>query len=150
VTATEDSLRLCRAELAQLQAALEEALETQAEDRRRREIAEERLTRLSEAVNRRLAVGPKSLLGGRLRTRGAESAQVELVRSSPLFDPVWYLGRHPEVLDTGLSPAEHYVRHGAAEGLDPGPDFSSADYLRGHPEVAKSGVNPLVHHLSPR
>jgi len=149
VSATEESLRLCRAELAQVQAALEAALETQAEDRRRREAAEARLTALSEMVNRRLATAPRSVLGSRLRAR-AEAAQAELVRSSPLFDPVWYLSRHPEVLETGLSPAEHYVRLGAAEGLDPGPDFSTADYLRGHPEVAKSGENPLVHHLSTR
>ena len=147
VSATEESLRLCRAELAQVQAALEAALEIQAEDRHRREVAEARLGALAEAVDRRLATAPRSVLGSRLRTRGPEAAQAELVRSSPLFDPVWYLGRHPEVLETGMSPAEHYVRLGAAEGLDPGPDFSTADYLRGHPEVAKSGENPLVHHL---
>lgn len=150
MSATEESLRLCRAELAQVQAALEAALETQAEDRRRREVAEERLTALSEVVNRRLADAPRSILGSKLRMRGSEAAQVELVRSSPLFDPVWYLCRHPEVLDMGMSPAEHYVRVGAAEGLEPGPDFSTADYLRGHPEVASSGENPLVHHLRTR
>jgi hypothetical protein len=148
VNATEEALRLCRVELAQVQAALEAALETQAEDRRRREVAERQLAELSEVVDRRLSAGPRSALATRLRSRSPEAAQVELVRSSSLFDAVWYLSHHPHVVETGLSPAEHYVRLGAVEGLDPGPDFSTDDYLRGHPDVAKSRENPLVHYLS--
>ena len=48
---------------------------------------------------------------------------------------------------TGLPPALHYLRHGAAAGHDPGPKFSTSGYLRKNPEVAASGANPLVHHL---
>ena len=48
---------------------------------------------------------------------------------------------------TGLPPALHYLRHGAAEGLDPSPRFDTTQYLADHPDVAASGANPLLHHL---
>ncbi|MDP4002727.1 hypothetical protein [Methylobacterium sp. NEAU K] len=48
----------------------------------------------------------------------------------------------------GRSPAEHYVLHGAASGLDPAPLFSTRTYLTLYPDIAEAGVNPLGHYLN--
>lgn len=76
-----------------------------------------------------------------------QSSLVELIEGSSYFDAPWYLAEYPDVLGAGCSPAEHYLLHGAAEGRDPGPDFSTAYYLREAPDVEAAGTNPLVHFL---
>ena len=72
------------------------------------------------------------------------------IQESGLLDGPWYLREYPHVVSSGLSPARHYLRHGAAAGLDPSPDFSTEDYLRRHPDLAADGENPLLHHLQRR
>jgi hypothetical protein len=64
-----------------------------------------------------------------------------------LFDAAWYLVTYPDVAAAGVNPLEHYLRHGAAEGRDPGPLFSTRWYLEAYPDVAAAGVNPLEHYL---
>jgi glycosyltransferase involved in cell wall biosynthesis len=72
---------------------------------------------------------------------------VQLLEESALFDADWYQETHPEVARSGLSPAWHYLLHGAAAQFDPGPTVSTAGYLARNPDVAASGMNPLVHYL---
>ncbi len=74
-------------------------------------------------------------------------AEARLVAESPLFDAEWYLARYPDVADSGLHPATHYVERGVAEGRDPGPRLSTQAYLELYPDVAAARVNPLVHYL---
>jgi hypothetical protein len=76
-----------------------------------------------------------------------ETADAKELRRSRLFDGVWYLSTYPEVAETGLSPALHYLRHGAQEGKDPGPEFSTKHYVARHPLIRRTGVNPLLNHL---
>ena len=64
-----------------------------------------------------------------------------------LFDPDWYLSNYPEVATAGHDPFSHYLSVGAAEGRDPGPNFSTLGYLQRYPDLAKAGVNPLLHYL---
>ncbi len=64
------------------------------------------------------------------------------LRSSVLFDPVFYAAR---VWFSGDA-AMHYLLHGADDGLDPGPFFSTNGYLRQNPDVAQRGMNPLAHY----
>jgi glycosyltransferase involved in cell wall biosynthesis len=73
---------------------------------------------------------------------------LEVVRSSVLFDPQWYLTRYQDVLDAGIDPAQHYVSRGWLEDRDPGPYFSSSLYLRENPDVGLARVNPLYHYIS--
>jgi hypothetical protein len=73
--------------------------------------------------------------------------EVELVRASKWFDAEWYATEYPDVANSGIDPAEHYLRHGAPEGRDPGPQFSTEAYLRDHPALAETGANPLLHFL---
>ncbi|MFF7061219.1 glycosyltransferase [Pseudomonas sp. NPDC008258] len=63
-----------------------------------------------------------------------------------LFDAAWYLQRYPDVANAGISPWEHYVANGFAEGREPGPNFNTAWYLEQCIEARDSGLPPLVHY----
>ncbi len=76
-----------------------------------------------------------------------ERRQVELIRSSPLFDAAWYLRNYHDVVRSGEEPALHFLRYPTRPIRAPGPDFDAARYLDAHPEVLAEGVNPLVHFL---
>ncbi|MBC7803462.1 MAG: hypothetical protein H7Y16_06245 [Candidatus Parcubacteria bacterium] len=82
------------------------------------------------------------------RFNSRESDDVALAAASGLFDRSWYLARYPDVATERIDPVLHYMRHGAAEGRDPGPRFSTRWYLERHADVAEAGVNPLLHYLS--
>ena len=64
-----------------------------------------------------------------------------------LFDPSFYLGRNPDVSESGEDPFLHYIEHGAFEGRSPHPLFDAHFYLTHHPEVAEAHLNPLLHFL---
>jgi glycosyltransferase involved in cell wall biosynthesis len=72
---------------------------------------------------------------------------VTLVSESGLFDSEYYAMQAPEVRQGDIDPITHYLRHGAAQGLDPNPLFDGSFYLEHNPEVAASGENPLRHYL---
>ena len=88
---------------------------------------------------------------GDSRERPSPDHQVQkwadLIRTSPLFDPNWYCATYPDVAESPVDPAVHYIRYGGVEGRNPGPDFDSAWYLRVYSDVAADGINPLVHYL---
>jgi SAM-dependent methyltransferase len=73
--------------------------------------------------------------------------EVALIRSSALFDAVWYLNCYPDVAAADLDPAYHYARYGGFEGRNPGPAFCSALYLDMYADVRQAGMNPLLHYL---
>jgi glycosyltransferase involved in cell wall biosynthesis len=70
------------------------------------------------------------------------------VARSGLFDRDWYLREYSDVAAAGIDPVDHYLRHGAAGGLNPSLDFSSWGYLDANPDVAQQGTNPFVHYLT--
>lgn len=147
------SLRQCRLELAELRRG-EEAREERIAVL---ELAERQLHDLSTVLDRYLTkaerqAGPEErrTWWRRRRREGAalpsETADLRRIRRSVLFDGAWYLQQYPKVLRSGLSPALHYLRLGAAQRRDPGPHFSASAYLRDHPELPQ-GTNPLLHYL---
>jgi hypothetical protein len=69
-----------------------------------------------------------------------------LLASISVWDPVWYQSRYPDVAASGMDPALHYLRYGAAMGRDPAKDFQTEWYLRTYPDAAASGLNALVYH----
>lgn len=87
----------------------------------------------------------KVLKGGRLSKQVRN--QVALVAASEYFDATWYLLNYPDVVESGVNPAEHYVMFGAVEGRSPGPLFDGIWYLSQYPDVAESGANPLLHYI---
>jgi len=72
---------------------------------------------------------------------------LRLIRSSDLFNKDWYLSNYPDVAQSGINPAQHYLIHGGFEGRDPGPNFNSSWYLKMYSDVKAAGINPLVHYL---
>lgn len=148
----EESLQATRRELA----AARERLETLAEESAAADRATAQALEMSRALDAHLtktetvAEGPKAWLKRRVLPNAAtpeESADLAELRASALFDGPWYLRTYPEVIATGMSPALHYLRHGAAEGKDPGPEFSTKHYVSRHPVTARRRTNPLLNHL---
>ncbi len=69
---------------------------------------------------------------------------VELLRSSPLLDPIWYRENYSDLSSKPLDVAVHYLTFGAAEGRNPGPNFNnlSADAPALDPFSTIRGGNP--------
>ena len=75
------------------------------------------------------------------------SEQEQVCAESRLFDSYWYLRQNPRVAASGMPPLAHYIRLGAAQGLDPNPLFDTDWYLKQNPDVAAAGMNPLFHYI---
>ena len=91
----------------------------------------------------------RRILNGR-RVTGCPvyGADVLRLHMSRIFDAAWYLAQYQDVAATGVDPVVHYLAYGAAEGRDPGPEFSTTAYLERNPDVKAAGMNPLVHLLT--
>ncbi|MGJ4727996.1 sulfotransferase [Luteimonas sp. SDU101] len=91
----------------------------------------------------------RGILNGR-STSGCPvyGADVLRLHMSKMFDAAWYLAQYQDVAVTGADPVVHYLAYGAAEGRDPGPEFSTTAYLERNPDVKAAGMNPLVHLLT--
>ena len=100
------------------------------------------LARLAGAAPR----GRAGRLATRLAAFGTRRAAAEIA-AAPEFDAAWYLERHPDVARSRLSPAAHYLLHGAREGRDPGPGFDTVSYYLAHPDVLAAGANALLHYV---
>jgi hypothetical protein len=75
-----------------------------------------------------------------------EGKELVAIRNSALFDAEFYLNSNPDVRDSGMEAAFHYLVYGGREGRDPGPFFSTYEYLARCPDVAESGLNALAHY----
>jgi glycosyltransferase involved in cell wall biosynthesis len=64
-----------------------------------------------------------------------------------LLDPAWYRQSHPDLRETPVNVARHYLDYGAREGRNPSPHFHTTFYLKNNPDVAESGINPLLHFI---
>lgn len=64
-----------------------------------------------------------------------------------LFSDSFYLEQLPTALPSGMTPLEHYLKVGAAAGLNPSPLFDTSYYLESNADVAVAAVNPLSHFL---
>jgi len=78
----------------------------------------------------------------------ANSALINRIKASGLFDEAWYLETYPDVTVSGLGAVEHYLRIGAWLGREPGPDFNTRQYLRENPEITSTDILPLVHMIT--
>ena len=72
---------------------------------------------------------------------------LNLIRSSDLFDENWYLSNNPDVAQARIDPLLHYLLYGGFEERDPSPKFCSAFYLDTYTDVKSAQINPLVHYL---
>lgn len=74
-----------------------------------------------------------------------EKRQIEIVKTSPLFDKNYYLNRYPDVNPKKISPAKHYVKFGWKEGRDPSSTFTTNEYLLVYPELKQKNICPIFH-----
>ncbi|NTT87277.1 hypothetical protein [Tabrizicola fusiformis] len=87
--------------------------------------------------------------GGRLGRRngpsgGALAQEIAAVAGHPLFNADWYRATYPDLRDSPLPPAEHFLRHGLFEGRNPGPDFVTLAWFVANPEALTARRNPLL------
>ena len=73
--------------------------------------------------------------------------EIALIQSSGLFNAEWYLQAYPEVAKADIGPLEHYLKHGAAEGLNPSTEFDTQFYLSKNGDVREAAINPLLHYI---
>jgi chromosome segregation ATPase len=73
---------------------------------------------------------------------------IQLIRESVYFDSEWYLQENPDVKNSGIDPARHYLLFGGFENRDPSTRFSNEIYYDLHPDVKEKGINPLEHYIT--
>lgn len=79
--------------------------------------------------------------------KAVERNNIEIIKSSGMFEPLWYKTTYPDILKRKVDPLTHYVRFGADEGRRASPNFDTQWYLNTNPDVELSGQNPLVHYI---
>ncbi len=84
---------------------------------------------------RRYAIGVYWLVTLKLFSRLRERKAYRLIASSGYFDAEWYRSHYPDVRLAGMDPLTHFLRKGANEGREPGPDFSVVRYREKHPHL---------------
>jgi len=72
----------------------------------------------------------------------------ELLRTSGLFDPEYYLATYPDVADANIDPLIHYLEQGAREGRNPMLGFDAARYLSQCQMLGETPDNPLLHFIT--
>jgi hypothetical protein len=108
---------------------------------------------LAHALWRRVRAAVASRMRGLIGTDAAPvtiaaDSDLDRVRSCAIFDGAWYVARYADLGIDAADPVQHYLTHGRALGLDPGPEFSTQYYLATYSDVAAAGIDPLVHYLS--
>lgn len=73
--------------------------------------------------------------------------QTRQLQASKYFDGEWYLSSYPDVADSAMEPAAHYLQYGASEGRNPSAEFDTNWYLQTYQDVSEAGLNPLIHFL---
>ena len=84
------------------------------------------------------------LFSGTGKRRSYEKPERILSRSL-LFDGEWYLKTYPDVAESELDPASHYLQIGFLKGYDPSVFFGTETYYVLNPDIR--GINPLLHYL---
>jgi len=69
------------------------------------------------------------------------------LKNTPLFDPEYYMAKHPDIANASVDPYFHYILYGAFEGRKPSKEFDSKFYLDSNFDVKSQGLNPLIHYL---
>ena len=94
-------------------------------------------------------VHPARTLVARIASRlknGVPDKVMPSAELAALFDADWYKSQDPDLGDE--DPLSHFLRIGAARGLNPNSEFDTKWYLSEYPDVAAAGLNPLVHFVA--
>ncbi len=91
--------------------------------------------------------GASRSLFSRIRGRIKHHLLERQIRRSGYLDELYYLQNNPDVRDSGMGAATHFLRYGGNEGRNPSREFETLLYLDLNPGVQDTGINPLVHYL---
>ncbi|SFO34092.1 hypothetical protein SAMN04487859_1291, partial [Roseovarius lutimaris] len=72
---------------------------------------------------------------------------LRLISASGLFEADWYVQCYPDVAQAKGGPLRHFVRYGAYELRNPGPEFDSLRYHLANPDVTAHGMAALMHYV---
>ena len=99
------------------------------------------------------AVGPETTMLVQFRVwlssklhRIVHHSKYASLERSPLFDTQWYARAYSDCGGPEGACA-HYLRQGAFDGNDPGPDFDTNGYYAANPDVRAAGWPALAHYL---
>ncbi|HTW27046.1 MAG TPA: hypothetical protein VME92_07970 [Acetobacteraceae bacterium] len=96
------------------------------------------------------AAGERETIAASLRPAEPEHGAYDdpdLVLMAGAFDAGYYIGRYPDVLQSGSDPLLHFATAGWWEGRDPTSWFDTEYYLASSPDVREAGMNPFLHYL---
>lgn len=114
------------------------------------QLLQQELNKVRKSISWKAAT-PVRVLGRLIRkndpARDKLMQEIGLLLTSEYFDVEWYLQSYPDVAESQINPAEHYLLHGAAEGRLPGPLFDGNWYLHLYPDVVAADINPLLHFI---
>lgn len=68
------------------------------------------------------------------------------IKQSNYFDEKWYYENYPDVRESGMDAAAHYLNIGWKEFRKPGPSFSTLLYLNRYQDANEMQINPLLHY----
>jgi hypothetical protein len=80
--------------------------------------------------------------------RNSIKDKAKLIKRSEVFDEEWYLQTYPDLKDTDLDLAIHYLLYGAYEARNPSGIFDTLNYLQSYPDVIDSNMSPIVHYIN--
>lgn len=78
--------------------------------------------------------------------RLAELLRDNAISPHPMFDVGHYLGRYPDVAESGTSALLHFITHGAEEGRTPHGGFDPDAAVRNHPGISR--YEAFLHHAA--
>ncbi|MGF6319118.1 glycoside hydrolase family 99-like domain-containing protein [Pseudomonas frederiksbergensis] len=74
-------------------------------------------------------------------------AQVEVIRTSGMFDESYYFAMYPDLQKADLDPIRHYCESGWHEGKNPSDDFDTRSYLATYKDIQTAQINPFWHYV---
>ncbi|WP_217543387.1 hypothetical protein [Vibrio metschnikovii] len=89
----------------------------------------------------------KDKLKFRFRKNKKNFDDINLIKSSELFDEEWYKNSYPNSLNHKHGPAGHYLEFGCFTNINPSIKFDGGWYLDTYSDVKESEMNPLVHFI---
>lgn len=141
------SLVSAGAEIDRLGRARDRATRRAAQSETAHEAARTRIARLETLLRCRKMLLEGNRRGGAKRVFGRDRRHLATIRAAAEFDPDWYRATYPDVAARGMDPAAHFLRHGAREGRNPGPEFDTLRYYDANPDVLEAGQIAFLHYL---
>jgi peptidoglycan/xylan/chitin deacetylase (PgdA/CDA1 family)/2-polyprenyl-3-methyl-5-hydroxy-6-metoxy-1,4-benzoquinol methylase len=70
-----------------------------------------------------------------------------IIARSGYFDKSYYLKVNLDVLEAGVNPLLHFIKHGWKEGRKPSAVFDINFYMSQNKDVCEARINPLLHYI---